>query len=63
MAEKQGVTVLVSSHDLMHVTDVCERIVVLEKGDVIKDIETSPATLKELETHFASSAISSQEEE
>ena len=46
LAEKQGVTVLVSSHDLMHVTDVCERIVVLEKGEVVKDLETNPATLK-----------------
>ncbi|MDD7885896.1 ABC transporter ATP-binding protein [Flavivirga sp. 57AJ16] len=53
LAEKQGVTVLISSHDLMHVTDVCERIVVLEKGKVIKDLKTSEATLKELEVHFA----------
>jgi len=53
LAEKRGVTVLVSSHDLMHVTDVCERIVVLEKGHVVKDIQTSEATLKELEAHFA----------
>ena len=52
LAEKKGVTVLVSSHDLMHVTDVCERIVVLDKGHVIKDIQTSEATLKELEAHF-----------
>ncbi len=52
LAEKQGVTVLVSSHDLMHVTDVCERIVVLEKGEIVKDIQTSEATLKELEAHF-----------
>jgi len=52
LAEKQGVTVLVSSHDLMHVTDVCERIVVLEKGEMVKDLSTSEATLKELETHF-----------
>ena len=54
---------MVSSHDLMHVTDVCERIVVLEKGNVIKDLETNPATLKELEAHFASGASVSQEEE
>lgn len=54
LAEKQGVTVLISSHDLMHVTDVCERIVVLEKGEIVKDLETSEATLKELEAHFAS---------
>jgi ABC-2 type transport system ATP-binding protein len=38
----------------MHVTDVCERIVVLEKGEIIKDLATSEATLKELESHFAS---------
>lgn len=52
LAEKQGVTVLVSSHDLMHVTDVCERIVVLEKGEVVKDLATNASTLKELEAHF-----------
>jgi len=53
LAQTKGVTVLVSSHDLMHVTDVCERIVVLEKGEVIKDLATSEATLKELEAHFS----------
>ncbi|NCQ13631.1 MAG: ABC transporter ATP-binding protein [Flavobacteriales bacterium] len=53
LAETKGVTVLISSHDLMHVTDVCERIVVLEKGDIIKDLATNAATLKELEAHFA----------
>lgn len=53
LAKKQGVTVLVSSHDLLHVTDVCERIVVLEKGQIVKDIKTSEATLKELEAHFS----------
>ena len=53
LVEKQDVTVLISSHDLMHVTGVCERIVVLEKGEVVKDLVTSAATLKELEEHFA----------
>lgn len=52
LAAKEGVTVLISSHDLMHVTDVCERIVVLEKGELVKDIQTSTETLKELETFF-----------
>lgn len=55
LADKQGVTVLVSSHDLMHVTDVCERIVVLNKGEVVKDIKTSTETLKELESFFGAS--------
>lgn len=53
MASDQDVTVLVSSHDLQHVTEVCERIVVLEKGNQVKDIMTSPETLKELEHYFS----------
>lgn len=52
LAETQGVTVLISSHDLLHVTDVCERIVVLEKGEIVKDLETNRATLRELEAYF-----------
>ena len=52
LAEKEDVTVLVSSHDLIHVTEVCERIVVLNKGEIVKDIKTSTKTLKELETFF-----------
>ena len=46
-------TLLISSHDLGHVTEVCERIVVLEKGAIVKDIQTSEETLKELEAFFA----------
>lgn len=57
LAAKEEVTVLVSSHDLMHVTEVCERIVVLEKGEVVKDIKTSEKTLKELETFFAGTQV------
>lgn len=53
LAAQQNVTVLVSSHDLMHVTDVCERIVVLNKGEIVKDIQTSTETLRELESFFA----------
>jgi ABC-2 type transport system ATP-binding protein len=50
--KKHGVTTLVSSHDLNHVTDVCERILLMEKGKVIKDIATSSSTLSELEEYF-----------
>ncbi|MFS4466284.1 ABC transporter ATP-binding protein [Maribacter sp. 2210JD10-5] len=53
LASDKDVTVLVSSHDLIHVTEVCERIVVLNKGEIVKDIKTSTETLKELETFFA----------
>ena len=53
LAANKDVTILVSSHDLMHVTEVCERIVVLNKGEIVKDIATSKETLKELESFFA----------
>lgn len=52
-AEKNGTTFLISSHDLTHVTEVCDRIVLLEKGVIVKDIETTPETLKELESYFS----------
>jgi len=53
LSENPQVTVLVSSHDLVHTVEVCNRIVALNKGEIVKDIETSPETLKELEAFFA----------
>ena len=53
LAEDPNVTVLVSSHDLVHTVEVCDRIVALNLGEVVKDIQTSEETLKELETFFA----------
>jgi len=50
---KKGVTTLVSSHDLNHITDVCDRILLMEKGRIIKDIATNSSTLAELEDYFA----------
>lgn len=53
LAGANGVTVLVSSHDLIHVTEVCTRIVVLDRGEITRDIQTTPETLNELERFFA----------
>ena len=53
LTENREITVLISSHDLTHITEVCERIVVLDKGNVVKDIVTSAETLKELESYFS----------
>lgn len=53
LTENKEITVLISSHDLTHITEVCKRIVVLDKGIIVKDIETSTATLKELESYFS----------
>ena len=46
-------TFLISSHDLAHTTGVCERIVVINKGELVRDIQTSPETLRDLEQYFA----------
>ncbi|QMU64400.1 MAG: ATP-binding cassette domain-containing protein [Flavobacteriaceae bacterium] len=53
VTENKEITLLISSHDLSHITEVCERIVVLNKGTVVKDIQTSEKTLKELESYFS----------
>lgn len=50
---KKSITTLISSHDLTHVTEVCDRIILLEKGLIIKDFHTNENSLKELETYFA----------
>jgi ABC-2 type transport system ATP-binding protein len=50
--EKQA-TLLISSHDLNHVTEVCNRIAILEKGIIVKDIMTSENTLKDLQSYFS----------
>ena len=48
-----NITILISSHDLNHITEVCNRIAILDKGDIYKDIQTSESTLKELEAYFS----------
>lgn len=49
----QKVTTLISSHDLTHVTDVCDRIILIEKGIVIKDFQKNENSLRELESYFS----------
>ncbi|MCH7402782.1 ABC transporter ATP-binding protein [Belliella kenyensis] len=46
------VTFLISSHDLNHVTDLCDRIVLLEKGKVIKDLVDKGSMVEELNRYF-----------
>lgn len=52
-AQAGSMTTFISSHDLNHVTDVCNRIILVEKGQVIKDFKTDENTLKELESYFS----------
>lgn len=51
-ASEYGTTFLISSHNLDNITDVCNRIVILEEGIIVKDVEKSENTLAELENFF-----------
>ena len=53
LQEKQQITFLISSHDINHITEVCERIVVLHEGKIAQDITTAEDTLAALKTYFA----------
>ncbi len=64
--EETDITMLISSHDLVHVTEFCQRIVILDHGQVVKDIQTTSETLHELENFFVNkvrSTVSTQDED
>ncbi len=44
---------LVSSHDLGQVTEISTRIIVLEKGEIIRDVPKTENTLRELNDYFS----------
>ena len=48
-----GATILISSHNLAHTVDISTRITLLEKGQVIKDMDNIDGSAKtELENYF-----------
>ena len=53
MNMQHGTTLVISSHDLAHVTEVCGRIALLDAGRIVRDEPTSEETLHELELYFA----------
>lgn len=52
-AAQKNTTMLISSHDLQHTVEVSNRIVALQKGQVVKDIQTDENTMSELQSLFA----------
>jgi ABC-2 type transport system ATP-binding protein len=50
--DQSGITFLLSSHDLNHVTEICDRIVLLEKGKIIKDLNDKALMAEELNAYF-----------
>lgn len=48
-----GTTILLSSHNIQYVSDICTRIIILEKGHIVRDENNaSPAIKEKLEKYF-----------
>jgi ABC-2 type transport system ATP-binding protein len=50
--QTRNVTFLISSHDLNHITEICDRIVLLERGEVRLDQRVNENTLVQLHEYF-----------
>ena len=53
LKKEKEITMLISSHDLNHITEVCDRIVILHEGNIVQDLVTNQDTLKTLEEYFS----------
>jgi ABC-type multidrug transport system, ATPase component len=54
--KEHGTTVLISSHNLNYTTDISTRVVLLEKGVVLKNNPNSEETIRELNDYFIQKA-------
>jgi len=52
--ERKTQTIIISSHNLNHISDLCTRIALMEKGRIIKDCYNNSAAIKEIELYFES---------
>ena len=50
---RSSATMIISSHDLKHVTEICTRIILIEHGKVIRDMKNESDTLAQLESYFS----------
>lgn len=50
--EENTKTIILSSHNLNHISDLCTRIALMEKGKIIKDLTNTEEAMNEIETYF-----------
>jgi ABC-2 type transport system ATP-binding protein len=46
-------TIIISSHDLNHITELCSRIIILENGNTMQDLQNDITTLNILQKYFS----------
>ena len=51
--KRTNATIVISSHDLNHITEICKRVVLIEKGFIIRDLQNNSNVLAELENYFS----------
>ena len=52
--KENDATIIVSSHNLQHVVDISTRILLMEAGHIIKDIDSvTPSSIEDLNSYFA----------
>jgi ABC-2 type transport system ATP-binding protein len=51
-AAKHGTTFLISDHTLENIADVSTRLIILEKGKIVRDVPKTETTLQEIEAFF-----------
>ncbi|MCU0459998.1 MAG: ABC transporter ATP-binding protein [Bacteroidales bacterium] len=50
---EHGTMMIISSHDLNHITEICTRIAIIEKGVIIRDIKNDGNAMTELASYFS----------
>jgi ABC-2 type transport system ATP-binding protein len=50
--EENTKTIILSSHNLNHISDLCTRIALMERGKIIKDLKNSAEAMNEIEIYF-----------
>ncbi len=51
--KKTNATMVISSHDLNHITDISHRVALIEKGTIILDLQNDGSALAELKNYFS----------
>ncbi len=49
---KEGITIILSSHNLKHLADLCSRVIILDNGNILKDMNVQKNSLPEFESYF-----------
>lgn len=53
LQKNEKITTIISSHDLTHIVDVSNRLVVLDEGKIVDDMTNNEQALTRLENYFA----------